>query len=61
MLRRHVLDGMGHVARQRALVDRLRAEGLPIGEAEDLLATFKELQRQHEAHLAQAEAEARAS
>lgn len=44
------------VARQRALVDRLTAEGLPVADAEVLLATFEDLQRQHEAHLARAEA-----
>ncbi len=56
MVRRHVREGEGQVARQRTLVARLRADGLPIEEAEALLATFEELQRQHEAHLARAEA-----
>ncbi|MDE3744288.1 hypothetical protein ACFQE0_10585 [Methylobacterium komagatae] len=46
-----------NVARQTALVDRLRAENLPVAEAEALLATFEDRQRQHEAHLARAEAE----
>ncbi|MGX9981566.1 hypothetical protein [Methylobacterium fujisawaense] len=52
MLRRHVRDGAGHVANQRALVARLRSDGLPAEEAEALLATFVDIQRQHEAHLA---------
>lgn len=55
MVRRHVREGGMHVARQRALVDRLKGDGLPVEEAEALLATFEELQRQHEAHLARAE------
>ncbi|WP_375275322.1 hypothetical protein [Methylorubrum thiocyanatum] len=56
MVRRHVREGGMQVARQRALVDRLTAEGLPVADAEVLLATFEDLQRQHEAHLARAEA-----
>jgi hypothetical protein len=60
MVRRHVREGEMHVARQRAVVDRLRAEGLPVAEAEALLATFEDLQRQHEAHLARAEGERQA-
>lgn len=58
MLRRHCREGEGHVARQRALVARLVADGLPTKEARELLVTFEDLQRQHEAHLARAEAEA---
>lgn len=60
MVRRHVREGEMHVAKQRALVDHLRAEGLPVEEAEALLATFEDLQRQHEAHLARVEPEAEA-
>jgi len=48
----------GQVAKQRALVARLRASGLPVVEAEALLDTFEDLQRQHEAHLAKAEEKA---
>ncbi|WP_459771796.1 hypothetical protein [Methylobacterium sp. CM6257] len=55
MLRRHVREGAEHVTKQRALVAQLRADGLPVEEAEALLATFEELQRQHETHLAAAE------
>lgn len=58
MLRRHVREGVDHVARQRVLVARLREDGLPVEEAEALLATFEDLQRQHEAHLRRAEGEA---
>lgn len=57
MLRRHVREGAGHVENQRALVARLRADGLPVDEAEALLATFEDIQKQHEAHLARVEAE----
>ncbi len=57
MVRQHVREGGMNVARQKALVDRLRAKNLPVAEAEALLATFEDLQRQHEAHLARAEAE----
>ena len=59
MVRRHVREGAGHVAAQRALVIRLGEHGLPTAEAEALLATFEDSQAQHEAHLAKAEAEAR--
>lgn len=55
MLWRHVREGAEHVAKQRALVARLRADGLPVEEATGLLLTFEGLQRQHEAHLAEAE------
>lgn len=58
MLRRHVREGEEQVAKQRALVARLKADGLPVAAAEALLVTFEDLQVQHEAHLARAEAEA---
>jgi hypothetical protein len=58
MLRRHVRQGAEHVANQRALIARLKESALPTQEAEDLLANFEDLQRQHEAHLARAETEA---
>lgn len=47
MLRRHVRDGAGQVANQRTLVARLKSDGLPAEEAEALLATFEDVQRQH--------------
>jgi hypothetical protein len=51
MTQRHVRQGADHVAGQRALIARLRADGLPTEEAEALLVTFKDPQAQHEAHL----------
>jgi hypothetical protein len=42
-------------SRSSALVARLRADGLPVEEATGLLLTFEGLQRQHEAHRAEAE------
>lgn len=56
MVRRHVREGARHVANQRALIVRLKERALPTGEAEALLTTFEDSQRQHEAHLAMAEA-----
>jgi hypothetical protein len=55
MVTRHIREGAEHVAKQRALIAELRANGHPTGEAEALLATFEDLQRQHEAHLARIE------
>lgn len=55
MVRRHVREGERHLAGQRALIARLRASDLPTEEAEALLDTFEDLQRQHEAHLARVE------
>ena len=52
MVRRHVGEGADHVARQRALIAHLKENGLPFHEAETLLATFEDIQRQHEDHLA---------
>jgi hypothetical protein len=55
MVRRHVREGAEHVAKQSALIARLKEHALPTGEAEALLANFEDLQQQHEAHLAKAE------
>jgi hypothetical protein len=55
MVRRHVREGAEHVANQRALIGRLRANGLPTEEAEALLTSFEDLQRQHGTHLTRAE------
>ncbi|ACA21280.1 hypothetical protein M446_7062 (plasmid) [Methylobacterium sp. 4-46] len=52
MVRRHVEEGAEHIAKQRALIARLSEDGLPTQEAEALLVTFEDLQRQHEDHLA---------
>lgn len=56
MVRRHVKDGAEHIAKQRALSARLRQKGEPTEEAEALLATFEDIQNQHEDHLSRAEA-----
>ena len=56
MVRRHVREGAGRVANQRALIVRLKECALPTEEAETLLDIFEYCQRQHEAHLARAEA-----
>lgn len=52
MVQRHVREGEGLVTRQRALIARLGASGLPTGEADRLLDEFEEMQRLHEDHLA---------
>lgn len=57
MVRRHIREGEGHLASQRALIARMRTSHLPTDGAEALLATFEELQRQHEAHLVRVEGE----
>jgi hypothetical protein len=49
---RHIREGAGHLARQRFLIARMRMNGIPTEEAETLLATFEDDQRQQEAHLA---------
>ena len=45
-VRWHVQEGIAHVARQRVLVDRLKAGGLLADEAEAVLANYEKLQRQ---------------
>lgn len=55
MVRRHIREGAGHLAGQRMLIARMRMSGIPTEEAETLLATFEDSQRQHEAHLARIE------
>ncbi len=50
MAARHVAEGRERIARQRQMVEGLRALGLPTKEAEDLLAQFLEIQRGHEEH-----------
>lgn len=52
MVRRHIREGAGHLASQRFFIARMRMDGIPTEEAETLLATFEDNQRQHEAHLA---------
>jgi hypothetical protein len=51
-VQRHIREGAGLLARQRFLIARMRMGGAPTEEAEALLATFEDSQRQHEAHLA---------
>ena len=53
MVRRHVEEGAEHIAKQLTLIAHLKAKGLPFHDAEALLVTFEDLQRQHEDHLAQ--------
>lgn len=55
MVQRHVREGEGHLAGQRACIARLKASDLPTKQAEALLCTFQDLQRQHVAHLAHIE------
>ena len=55
MARRHVRQGIARVARQLQLVAELRIDGRPTEIAEQLLACFEDIQRQHEAHLARLE------
>ncbi len=55
MVRRHVRQGAGHVARQREIVAKLRASGHPTETALQLLATLEATQQQHKAHLARLE------
>lgn len=38
---RHVAEGEARIARQVAMIDRLREQGHPTGEAEDLLAQYR--------------------
>lgn len=52
MVHRHVQEGAGHIAKQHALIARLRAGGFSTQEAEARLATFEDSQRLHEDHLA---------
>ena len=55
MVRRHIREGERHLTGQRALIARLKDSNLPTKEAEALLGSFEDLQRQHEAHLARVE------
>ena len=57
MVRRHIREGEGHLADQRAVIDRLTMTNHPTEAAEALLATFESVQRQHEAHFKRVMAE----
>lgn len=60
MVRRHISQGEGHLAGQRALIARIEASGLPTEEAEALLVTFEATQEQHGTHLARIDGRAAA-
>lgn len=50
MADRHVALGEQHVVQQEELVSRLRLDGLPTGDAEQILATFQSLLEDHRRH-----------
>ncbi|HWJ39182.1 MAG TPA: hypothetical protein VNR86_10535 [Sphingomicrobium sp.] len=50
MAKRHVSLGEQHVVQQEELITRLRLEGLPTGDAEQLLATFQSTLKEHRRH-----------
>ena len=56
MVKRHVREGAEHIANQLARIARFKERDLPTEMAEALLATFEDLRRQNEDHLARAEA-----
>jgi hypothetical protein len=57
MARRHVREGEAHVAKQHALIARLRDHALPTDVAEQLLAAFEAGLADHRASVARMEAE----
>jgi len=57
MVRRHVREGEGHVKRQKKVVTELQERGAPTDIAISLLGAFRDVQRQHIAHLARLEGE----
>ncbi|OWV98755.1 hypothetical protein [Rhizobium sp. R693] len=52
MVERHVCRGEFIIAEQLSRIEQLSQQSLPIGEAEDLLRLFLEIQSQHVAHRA---------
>ncbi|CDX41296.1 conserved hypothetical protein [Mesorhizobium sp. ORS 3359] len=50
MVETHVRRGREHIARQYEIIDEFKRKGFPAGEAEEMLATLLDLQRQHEQH-----------
>lgn len=56
MVRRHIEIGDRHIAKQRALIARLRQRDLPTEAAEALLILFEDVQRHHWEHFARLEA-----
>ena len=51
IVQRHIQQGLGHVARQEALVIKMREAGRPMVVAEETLQILTYLQKEHEAHL----------
>jgi len=51
MVSRHVRESNGRIARQRQIIDDLRAKNRSTVSAEDVLALFEEAQALHQAHL----------
>jgi hypothetical protein len=51
MATRHVRQSEGRVARQRQVVEKLRADGHDTTQAGNILATLEALLRQHREHL----------
>jgi hypothetical protein len=52
MVERHVCRGEIILTRHLALISRLAGSGCPTVQAEKLLATFQEIEKEHLAHLA---------
>lgn len=52
MADRHIAEGERHVVQQEELITRLRAQGLPTGQAEEFLAEFQSTLNRHRAHRA---------
>ena len=50
MAKHHVSLGEQHIVQQEELITRLRLEGLPTGDAEQLLATFQSALKEHKKH-----------
>jgi hypothetical protein len=50
MVESHIVQGERHIVRQQELIGRLRKHGLPTGDAEQLLAQFRDTLRQHWEH-----------
>lgn len=50
MAERHVSEGERHVVQQEELISRLKLEGLPTSEAEQLLKMFQALLIDHRKH-----------
>lgn len=55
MVRRHVREGKGHLAKQRAIIVEMQERQSSTVEAERLLVTFEDMQQLHLEHLARLE------